>query len=149
MEPSHHSAGPSFDLRAALHRAKVWLNAPVGSQRPVRPEAVRNLSKAALPADVASEVRSEERPTAPPRSVLHDLQVWLSSPVGSHPRALSKNAENDHNRVASNAGSTVALVIHVCWLSIVLGLVIQIALLTASVAFGRAPKLNPLVVDLA
>jgi hypothetical protein len=45
--------------------------------------------------------------------------------------------------------SVTALVLHVCWLAILLGLAIQLCLLAVSVAFGRAPKLNPLVVDFA
>lgn len=45
--------------------------------------------------------------------------------------------------------STAALIVHVAWLAIVLGLVIQILLLAVSAAFGRIPKLNPLIADVA
>lgn len=83
-------------------------------------------------------------------AILHLIKVWLDAPVVFRRQIGPPNVTNVHKTepMPSNT-SAAALVLHVCWLSILLGLAIQISLLTFSVAFGRVPKLNPLIVDLA
>lgn len=88
-----------------------------------------------------------QKPSIQVGTMLHPIKVWLSAPVVFRRHA---SLENLH-KAEPGAGNTsaAALVLHVCWLSILLGLAIQISLLVASAAFGRVPRLNPLIVDLA
>jgi hypothetical protein len=94
--------------------------------------------------------RSVQTLTVQAGGLLRRIKAWLDAPV-----VLRRRVGPAHVRIVrktepmpGNTG-TAALVLHVCWLSILLGLVIQILLLAASTAFGHAPPLNPLIVDLA
>ena len=80
----------------------------------------------------------------------HELKIWLNAPVVFGRPLDHTNVDKVHqtDRMAPHA-SVAAIVLHVCWLSILLGLAIQISLLIVSVAFGRVIKLNPLIVDCA
>jgi hypothetical protein len=83
-------------------------------------------------------------------AILHSIKMWLVAPVGLQRHARLENVKNAHNKDAiPEVRGTAALVLHVCWFAILLGIAVQISLLTASVAFGRVPKLNPLIVDFA
>jgi hypothetical protein len=78
---------------------------------------------------------------------LRRIKIWLEAPVVVRRRA---GPESSHTMEAPPAPTgTAALVLHACWFAILVGLAVQISLLVASVAFGRAPKLNPLIVDFA
>jgi hypothetical protein len=82
-----------------------------------------------------------------PNRTLRRIKAWLEAPVVVRRRA---GLESSHKMEAPPAPTgTAALVLHACWFAILVGLAVQISLLVASVAFGRAPKLNPLVVDFA
>ena len=88
----------------------------------------------------------------PPRTaaILHSVKMWLVAPVAFRRQAHLEDAKNTHTTEAvPGTRGTAALVLHVCWFAILLGIAIQISMLTASVAFGRVPKLNPLIVDFA
>jgi len=80
-------------------------------------------------------------------TTLHSIKTWLDAPIVFRRRAKVKDVPQ--TEFLRNHTSAAALVLYVCWLSILLGLAIQISLLAASVAFGRVPKLHPLIVDLA
>jgi hypothetical protein len=80
-------------------------------------------------------------------ATLHSIKTWLDAPVVFGRRAGFKDVPQTESLVKDS--SAAVLVLHVCWLSILLGLTIQILLLAVSVAFGRVSKLNPLMVDLA
>jgi hypothetical protein len=83
-------------------------------------------------------------------AMLHSIKVWLGAPVVFGRQAGGRNVRNTPERMhLSLDTSAAALVLHVCWLSILLGLAIQISLLAVSAAFGRGIKLNPLIVDFA
>jgi hypothetical protein len=88
-----------------------------------------------------------QKQTLPVGATLHSIKTWLDAPVVFGRRAKSKSAAQPE--ALPNSAGAASLVLHVCWLSILLGLAVQIALLAASAAAGRAPKLNPLLVDLA
>ncbi len=82
--------------------------------------------------------------------ILHEIKIWLNAPIVFQHRAAAKNGANAQAAEPMDANTGVAaIVLHACWLSILLGLAIQISLLIVSVAFGRTPKLNPLIVDCA
>ena len=81
---------------------------------------------------------------------LRSIKTWLDAPVVFRRQVGLKNVKQVHETEPMPRNtSTAALVLHVCWLSILLGLAIQILLLAASTASGHTPKLNPLIVDLA
>jgi len=83
-------------------------------------------------------------------AMLHSIKVWLGAPVVFGRQAGGKTVRNAPERGHLFFDtSAAALVLHVCWLSILLGLAIQISLLAVSAAFGRSIKLNPLIVDFA
>lgn len=94
-----------------------------------------------------------ERPVATPKlaaqvgAMLHLIKMWLCAPVVFRRQAGVKTVP-PADPMHGNTGAA-AFVLHVCWLSILLGLAIQISLLVVSTALGRAPRLNPLLVDLA
>jgi hypothetical protein len=83
-------------------------------------------------------------------AMLHVAKAWLNAPVVFRRPVGLKNAGIVHQPepMPTDTGAA-AVVLHACWLSILLGLAIQISLLIVSVAFGRIPKLNPLIVDCA
>jgi hypothetical protein len=83
-------------------------------------------------------------------ATLHAIKTWLEAPVVFRRETGLKNLKHAPEKQPElNDKNIAALVLHVCWLSILLGLAIQISLLAVSVAFGRVPKLNPLIVDFA
>jgi hypothetical protein len=83
-------------------------------------------------------------------AMLHAIKIWLTAPVVFRRPAGLGNARNVH-RTGSMPGQrdAVALVLHVSWLAIFLGLAVEILLLAVSAAFGRVPKLDPLIADVA
>jgi len=123
-----------------LHSIKMWLNAPVGARRHVRVEKVEPVPKTApMP-----------RNSSAAGHLLQPIKTWLNAPVGTRHHVPVENVKPVHETESLHISTgTAALVLHVCWLSILLGLVIQLSLLAVSVAFGHLPKLNPLVVDFA
>jgi hypothetical protein len=136
-------------LGTTLHRVKMWLNAPIVSRRHARVESVEHVHGTEPVFNRSSEARSARKPIFQPGTALHRVKLWLNASIDSRRHARVENVEPVHEtKPVSSAGSVAALVLHVCWLSIVLGLAIQIVLLAASVAVGRIPRLNPLIVDL-
>lgn len=83
-------------------------------------------------------------------ALLHRIVAWLNAPLTSPRSASLKNAAT---RGASHATSSevgpAAIVLHVSWLAIFLGLAIEILLLAVSALFGHIPKLDPLIADVA
>src|SRR5579862_8393583 len=71
----------------------------------------------------------------------------------AHHKAAHKSAAQTVAAPASDIlpsrTGTAALVLHVAWMAILLGITIQIFLLVAAAAFHHLPKLNPLIVDFA
>jgi hypothetical protein len=123
-----------------LHSIKTWLNAPVVVRRHVRVENVKHVQK----------TEPMPRNTGAAGHLLHPIKAWLNAPVAFRRQVRAENIEHVHQTESMPIGTgTAALVLHVCWLSILLGLAVQLSLLAVSVAFGRVPKLNPLVVDFA
>jgi hypothetical protein len=123
-----------------LHSIKVWLTAPVVVRHHVRAKTVQSGHE--------SEPMPRNVSAAP--NFLARSKTWLSAPVSLGRQVHVENTKNGHEAESIPIGtSTAALVLHVCWLSIFVGLVIQLSLLAVSVAFGRFPKLNPLIVDFA
>ncbi len=111
------------------------------------------LSRRARQSDAAPAVprsHAAGNPAAQATATLHRFKRWLDAPVVFR-RQVSVPHGKPVQQTASLPADTgaAALVLHVCWLSILLGLAVQIVLLVASTAFGHAPKLNPLIVDLA
>jgi hypothetical protein len=125
---------------AMLHSIKVWLNAPIVVRRPVHVEKIEHLDKTEpMPSNTVSAGH-----------LPHRIKLWLTAPVGFRRQGHVENVKNVHATESMPIGtSTAALVLHVCWLSILLGLAVQLLLLAVSVAFGRVPKLNPWVVYFA
>ncbi len=80
---------------------------------------------------------------------LRRIKIWLEAPVVVRRRADAGIQNAQKTETLSAPTGAAALVLHACWFAILVGLAVQISLLVASVAFGRAPKLNPLVVDFA
>jgi len=83
-------------------------------------------------------------------TVLHRIKVWLNAPVMVRRRVGVKNV----SRVPSLSGArsevgAAALVLHVAWLAIFLGMAIEILLPVVSAVFGHTPKLDPLIADFA
>ena len=123
-----------------LHSIEVWLTSPVGGRRQTRAGTVKYADESeTMPARVSAIP-----------NFLARTKAWLIAPVMSRSSGHVETVKTVHETGTTPIGaSTAALVLHVCWLSILLGLVIQLSLLAVSVAFGRFPKLNPLVVDFA
>jgi hypothetical protein len=90
---------------------------------------------------------ADQQQTAPSGGSLHRIKTWLEAPVVVR-RRPGVGSANKMEAPPTPTG-TAALVLHACWFAILVGLAVQISLLVASVAFGRVPKLNPLVVDFA
>jgi len=88
--------------------------------------------------------RSAQKRNLQAGATVHSIKAWLNAPVVFRRRARAKAVPQ-----TELGPGYAALVLHVCWLSILLGLAVQISLLAASAAFGRVPKPNPLIVDLA
>jgi hypothetical protein len=150
MELPRRAEKPAFQTGTMLHRVKKWLNAPLISRRQVRAENAEHVQETEPVSSHTREARSAQGPTFQPGTALHRVKMWLNAPLVFRRQIRVGNVEHVHQmEPVSNNVSAAALVLHVCWLSIVLGLAIQISLLIASVAFGRVPKLNPLIVDLA
>ena len=83
-------------------------------------------------------------------ATLHLIKRWLDAPVVFRRQAGLENVKNaSKTEILPSHASTAALVLHVSWLAILLGLAIQISLLAVSAVFGRVPKLNPLIADVA
>jgi len=89
-------------------------------------------------------------PAVQATAILSRVKLWLDTPIVFRRQVSVPHGKQvqQAERLPANT-SAATLVLHVCWLSILLGLVIQILLLVASTALGHAPKLNPLIVDLA
>jgi hypothetical protein len=88
--------------------------------------------------------------TAQAGALLHPIKVWLNAPVTFRRQVGLENVKNVHKSMnLPGQPGAAALALHVSWLAIFLGMAIEILLLAASAAFGRIPKLDPLIVDIA